>query len=63
MIYRPRLQFSCMILVFVVAAAAILNSFYPELSTYWSGSYRGLVEKNLSAVQVFLKDAVVCSDR
>ena len=27
------------------------------------GLYRGLVEKNLSAVQVFLKDGVVCSDR
>jgi hypothetical protein len=29
----------------------------------YSGLYGRLVEKNLSAVQVFLKDVVVCSDQ
>jgi hypothetical protein len=29
----------------------------------YSGVYANLVEKNLSAVQVFLKDVFVCSDR
>jgi hypothetical protein len=28
----------------------------------YSALYASLVEKNLSAVQVFLKDVVVCSD-
>ena len=61
MIYRPRLRFSCIPLVFVASAGFEVRFLISTLD--WSGSYLESVEKNLSAVQVFLKEAHVWSDR